>query len=468
MRTKSVLSGWLQRDGRRLDCGPYMSGALEARIRLERLTARKDHLRDVTLNGMAGIFNGPRFARAYVDDPTFGVPFLGSTDILNADLTTLPLLSRRQVKANPRLVVRAGWTLITCSGTTGRMAFARGDMDGMAGSQHFMRVVPDLKKIPPGYLYAYLSSKFGVPLVVGGTYGAIIQHIEPAHIADLPVPRFRQNLEHEVSEQIVKAADLSARAAHLYGEATSVALSLAFVEDVPPAKWHATAQTSFTAHLDSYRRLRALSYDPRAISIIGQLKKRRHLRLSSILGRPPFRPNRFNRIDVEPGRGVQLIGQREMFQLRWEGRWIAKTTMGDPTEALPPTGTIALACIGTLGEQEVYCRAIRVRDGQQRFALSDNVLQIRVDNERMPSGYVFALLRSDAYFRVLRSLSIGGKQQVLHPVHVGEIPIPLISDRAMVDIDERVREADQLLDAAARLEASAISRVEAEIDKGAN
>ena len=31
-KMKSVPSSWLQRDGRRLDCGPYMSGAIEARV----------------------------------------------------------------------------------------------------------------------------------------------------------------------------------------------------------------------------------------------------------------------------------------------------------------------------------------------------------------------------------------------------------------------------------------------------
>src|SRR5258708_451320 len=105
MKTKAVPSDWLERDGRRLDCGPYMSVALEAKVLLERLKVGKDVLRDVTDNGIAGIFNGPGFARSYVDDPADGVPFLGSTDILNADLTTLPLLSRKQVAANPRLVV---------------------------------------------------------------------------------------------------------------------------------------------------------------------------------------------------------------------------------------------------------------------------------------------------------------------------------------------------------------------------
>jgi type I restriction enzyme S subunit len=130
MKTKAVPSGWLELDGRRLDCGPYMSGALEAKALLERLNVRKDPLQEVTANGIAGIFNGPRFARLYVDDPANGVPFLGSTDILNADLTNLALLSRKQVAANPRLVVHARWTLITCSGTIGRMAYARPDIDG--------------------------------------------------------------------------------------------------------------------------------------------------------------------------------------------------------------------------------------------------------------------------------------------------------------------------------------------------
>ena len=75
------------------------------------------------------------------------------------------------------------------------MAYARPDMDGMACSEDVLRVVPDPDRILPGYLYAFLSSKFGVPLVVGGTYGAIIQHIEPHHIANLPVPRLGEEIE---------------------------------------------------------------------------------------------------------------------------------------------------------------------------------------------------------------------------------------------------------------------------------
>ena len=108
--------------------------------------------------------------------------------------------------------MREGWILITRSGSIGRMAYCRVDMDGMACTEDVMRVIPDRTKIPPGYLYAYLSSKFGVPLVVSGTYGAIIQHIEPHHIADLPVPRLGDAIKEEIHELIQKAANLRTEA----------------------------------------------------------------------------------------------------------------------------------------------------------------------------------------------------------------------------------------------------------------
>src|SRR5579885_3867889 len=114
---RPVTSAWLDLNGRRLDSSPYVSGAAEAKMLLETLHAEKMPLRLVN----TGIFNGPRFARLYVDDPDYGVPFLGSTDILNADLSTLPLLSKKLVERLPELLIQDGWTLITCSGTIGRM-----------------------------------------------------------------------------------------------------------------------------------------------------------------------------------------------------------------------------------------------------------------------------------------------------------------------------------------------------------
>ena len=66
MKEKVIPSAWIERDGRCLDCGPYLSGAVEARVLLERLPARCVDLCDLTRGYDGGIYNGPQFVRNYV------------------------------------------------------------------------------------------------------------------------------------------------------------------------------------------------------------------------------------------------------------------------------------------------------------------------------------------------------------------------------------------------------------------
>jgi type I restriction enzyme S subunit len=192
-----VMASWLREQGFRLDAPPFLSGAIEARKLLGQLPVKKEALASLTTGHNGGIYNGPMFRRNYVTDREHGVPFLTSSGILLADLSTLPLLSKKDAMSSrlAYLQIREGMTLISCSGAIGRMAYTRPEMDGMWSSQDVLKVVPAPDRILPGYLYAFLSSKFGVPLVVGGTYGAVIPHIEPYHIATLPVPRLDEEIE---------------------------------------------------------------------------------------------------------------------------------------------------------------------------------------------------------------------------------------------------------------------------------
>jgi len=80
-----VTSAWLEENGRRLDSRPYVSGAVEARVLLKKLELEKIPLQDVT----SRIFHAGREGRKYVNDSQYGVPFLGSTDILSADLNLI-------------------------------------------------------------------------------------------------------------------------------------------------------------------------------------------------------------------------------------------------------------------------------------------------------------------------------------------------------------------------------------------
>jgi len=173
------------------------------------------------LGSIAYLFNGPRFPRIYVEDPENGIPFLSSSDMLMADLSSIKYLSKKHTPASllKEIKIERGWTLISCSGTIGNTVYVRQDMADMTGSQHIMRAAPREGKVLSGYLFAFLSSQLAYSLLTQGTYGAVIQHIEPKHIENLPIPRLEPAQEERIHQLIEQAAELRTEAIKLLYQA---------------------------------------------------------------------------------------------------------------------------------------------------------------------------------------------------------------------------------------------------------
>lgn len=132
------------------------------------------------------IFFPGRFKRNYTQDGT-GVPFLGGTNITQLLTTNKKYLH----EADPRLEelrVRAGWILVTRSGSTGIVSSVPEAWDGLAMSEHVIRVIPDPEKLDPAYLEVYLRSSLGQSLLAKGIFGSVIDEITPGHIEAMPVP----------------------------------------------------------------------------------------------------------------------------------------------------------------------------------------------------------------------------------------------------------------------------------------
>ncbi|WP_305416753.1 restriction endonuclease subunit S [Photobacterium leiognathi] len=204
MKTSIVNSDWLPEQVRRLDAGPYLSGGFEAKKTLQIAEIKKDYLVDVTSGYKGGIYNGPKFARVYHNHPEHSVDFLTTTGMMQADFSNLPKLKKKDAESKKLsfLKLQKGTSLISCSGTIGRMAYVGNGLDGVWSCQDMIKVRPNEEKIGSGYLYAFLNSKFGVPMVLSGTYGAVIKHIEPEHIQDMPVPRLSTLQEDEIDRLI--------------------------------------------------------------------------------------------------------------------------------------------------------------------------------------------------------------------------------------------------------------------------
>lgn len=459
MRFKRILRSWMELNGRRLDCGPYLSGAIEARAVLEKLQMKKDRLWEVTKSGMDGIYHAGREGRIYVNDPKYGVPFLRSTSVLAADLSFLPLLSKKQVAANPLFIIQEGGTLITRSGTIGRMAYSRPDMADMACSEDVLRVIPDSDKILSGYLYAYLHSRFGVPMVISGTYGAIIQHIEPDHIADLPVPRLGE-VEEKCHALVQESAELLGRYQHGVKRATEVFFTSIGLRDITAAEWHSDGpDLGFSRTFPRHDSFRGVNFNPRFQRLCERMKTHSWKPLGKICipGTLTCGP-RFKRIDAEPEYAYQLIGQKQLFWLRPEGRWIAKSTVGE--EVFVEPGTVMIAAQGTLGESELYCRAEFIWGSSTKLAYTQHLLRAVADQDIMQRGCLYAFLRSETAFRMLRSISMGTKLQDHHHSMLRKLPVPYPPQEVRNKIHSMVVEAYEARHRAVSLERKAIQLVE--------
>ena len=157
------------------------------------------------------IFFPGRSRRRYVEQSSNAIPFLGGTNISQFP----PILDKWISKDDPMVdefLVRPGWILITRSGSTGIVSSVPAQWAGWAVSEHVIRVVPNPELLHPGYLEAYLRTKFAKASIQRGIFGSVIDEITPKFLSEIciPVP-----VSEEMKERIVDAS-IKARAAREY------------------------------------------------------------------------------------------------------------------------------------------------------------------------------------------------------------------------------------------------------------
>lgn len=457
MRVKEVPSRLLLHNGRRFDTKPYMSGALEARFLLERLAYRKDTLQSLTKDGPAGIVNAGRVRRLWVDSPEYGLPFMSSSDILQADLSTVPYIARQVVDAYPQLIIHDGWTLITRSGTIGRMVYARPDMDGMACSEHVMRVIPDPEKVPPGYLYAFLSSKYGVPIVVSGTYGSIIQSIEPHHIADLPVPRLGDELESRTDGMIRIASVLRSEASKTIQHVASRFDQLIQLVNLrqPSPKIAEVPARRIQARFD------AQYHDPIVVTIRERLQSQAHTTIHGWCDQL-FLPGIFKRIHIDdPSMGAPYYTGASLFWLEPIPKAILsrKTSLFEDVQLT--RGTILVQAFGQEGG--LTGRSVWVGNNLDGATTTHMLVRLKI-RDRVRAGYLYGYLQSDAAYRQIASLTYGGSIPHLDERLLGTVIVPELAESEIVQIGETVLRALDDRDRALDLEREARKTIEQAIE----
>jgi type I restriction enzyme S subunit len=458
-QVKTVPSAWLENNGRRLDCGPYLSGAMEAKEILRHLSVAKESLSTLT----SGIYHAGREGRTWVESRDYGVPFMGSTDILAADLANLPFLSKKQIAANPDFTIREGWTLITRSGTIGRMAYARSDMDGIACSEHVMRVVPNVTKVKPGFLFAYLSGRFGLPIILSGTYGSIIQSIEPHHIADLPVPRLGE-IETLADDLIQQAANKRVDASMITQNAIDYLKSASGLEGLEHQEGIPFCAGSISS-VNLLKRMDGAYHSALHREVLDALNNA-GVKTTTVadLSLAIFEPTRFKRVEISDAEfGIPMFGTTALmwadpkpsFLIPRRMQGIEELIVDKKMVLIPRSGQIA-GIIGT---------AVLPYGALIGGTVSEDAIRIQCATETI-AGYLFIVLRSEYGRRQLKARAFGSSIPHLDVHQIGHVLIPNLGNELVKQIGSMGVQSARLRHEAIEHENEARSLVERSIESG--
>lgn len=141
--------------------------------------------------------------RVYVTEG--GIPLLSSKQLFQIDPIEVKRLARGAHEHDlPEISLSTNMVVVTRSGTIGRVQIIPQYMNGWAGSEHVNRILA-ADDIAAGYLYAWLSSPLGNPLIKRFSYGSVILELDRFQLAKVPVPWVFAKERRVIAEMVLRA-----------------------------------------------------------------------------------------------------------------------------------------------------------------------------------------------------------------------------------------------------------------------
>lgn len=452
MKTISADTSWVNSSGLRLDSKFHLSQG-----RLTKLTIENSPYPLTSIGKVSkDIFFGGRAKRIYVTDPAKGVPFMGSADMLKSDFESLKFISSKHTADLQSYFVDEGWTLISRSGTIGNTVYVNRDFENKAASEHIIRVVPN-GKLFSGFIYAYLTSKYGYSLLTQGTFGAVIQHIEPQHVEGLPIPIFPVNKQKEIHLLIKDSSDLR-------GEANSIISNLVKrINDLVRANMtNLKTRMSIRSISDVAcfeKRLDAPFNVGTGRLIYDKIISEKFVTLSSVS--EVFHPMLFGKKQMKGSelRGNPLYKSSSMMKKRPETDFMLSLKKEQLYSKLQvKEGWVLISRTGTVGN------VVRINKSMNGVFIDDHM--IRVKPIPKYSGLIYIYLKSFYGQRLIEFQKYGSVQEQINSGYIERIPIPyyLLSDTLLSELNELVVDASNKIDKAILAEKKAVDKIEKEIE----
>ena len=405
------------------------------------------------------IWHAGRWRRVYVSNPDHGITLLGSSAILKENLENEKLVSLKYTDDLEDKRLKAGWILISCSGTIGNCAFSNAQHAEKLASQDVIRINPN-NILRPGLIYAYLASRYGYAMLTQGTFGSVIQHIEPQHVESIPIPRFPESFQKEVDDLIQEAARLREEATTHVEEAKRILL---YSCPVTFSNSHfkighvrsKDINTSLQHRLDPP----ALMND--GVAYINGLKENQDMVDLGSTGAKVFRPGIFKRCYVKEG--YPYIKGSDIFNLNPFTRcnYLSRSRTPFVDEMLLHEGQILITCAGSVGNIKMI-----TKEYEDKGAIgSQDIIRLESDDSLFTKEYLFTYLQLPFVYDYIQSMKYGSVIERVEPFHIASIPVLKPSDELSASVTALVSHYMHKTYHAFTAEEQAISLVEQEIER---
>lgn len=449
MKTGSVHYSVSSQNGLRFDASFHLSEGLVVKRKIASSPYEMLKIKDVT----SDIFYGNRAKRVYVSKKERGIPFLSSSDILQADLENVKLASKKYTPCIEQMKLKKGWTLISRSGTIGNCAFANAKHAQKLASEHVIRLVPN-NILRGGLVYAYLASKQGHLLLTQGTFGAVIQHIEPNFIASLPIPKFPDEFQKGIDDLIQESARFREEASDSLKQAISIfeleigksRVNLGYNSKIIENKNIAGKFCRFDSQYQIGKS--QITKTPNSVKI-GKIANKIYI------------GNRGKRNYVE--KGVPFLSSSDMMlanPFRFCKFISRKTT--SLSEMIVHNRDILISRSGTVGNSIIVGRAL------SGVAVSEHAMRLVVDPDAISPEYVFAYFMTNHGHDALQVLPYGSVIVTLGEEFLADVDLPILDQSKMNSITEHICSYIEKQDLSIEKENKAIRMVEEEIEKWNN
>lgn len=457
-----ISSEQVRYNGHRLDASAYDIEAMNALS-----VVRHSPYGWVYLWGKDGLvedaYVGSRFKRIYTDNRE-DIPFFLPSDIEDIYPSPSKYISNKTRVNIEELRVHKGLLLVSVSGTIGKTSLVGKKLDKQVFSHDLLRV--SFKSIYDlGYVYAYLNTETGLKLLQSNNYGAVVDHIEPEHLAKVPIPNAPEEIKRRIHESIVASYDLRDQSNDLIDEAQHLlyeALDLPENPDLKP-KYYAP-DAGFRCFSMSSNELNGrfdASYHLPEIKEILSLISKQAAEVTTLgdsrISKKIILPGRFKRVYVDKGNGVPFFGGKQLLQLDPSGdKYLSINTHRDriTNELAIAENMCVVSCSGTIGKVQIVPRH------WSGWTINQHVMRI-IPASKEIAGYIYIWLASPyCYFLISRN-NYGAVIDEIDDKQLSEVAIPLLKDKSLQShINDIVLKANRLRYDAYLKEQEALSQME--------